>query len=130
MKKEFSQDELKMPEESFGISRVVEERPHSHTGIIIGILIIVLMLILGGLYLWVEIIRTTPQIPQTPEATRPTAEENNEPESTNAEAQVETLKVLSTSDELSAIRADLESGDINGLDAEIQVIDGIINKQQ
>jgi hypothetical protein len=130
MKNDFPKDELKMPEESFGIGRAPEERPHSHIGIIIGILIIVLMLILGGLYLWAEVIRTAPQVPVVPEATRPTAEENNEPESTNAEAQVETMQALSTSDELTAIRADLESSDVDGLDAELPTIDGIVNKQQ
>jgi hypothetical protein len=130
MKNSFPKNEMKMPEESFGISRAPEEQPHSHTGIIIGILIITLMLILGGLYLWAETIRTAPQVPAAPVATRPTAAENNEPESTNAEAQVETMQALSTSDELDAIKADLQSSDVDGLDAELPTIGSIINKQQ
>ena len=81
----------------------------SYIGMILGILIIVLMFVLGGLYLWGETKQTNTGEPEPTKSTRPTAVENNEPESTNAEADVETLGAMSTSDELSAIEADLGS---------------------
>jgi hypothetical protein len=55
--------------------------------------------------------------------TRPTAEMNQEPETTNAEAQVESYGALSTSDEISALEADLGSTDITNLEIELQQID-------
>ena len=56
-------------------------------------------------------------------AARPTAEENNEPESTKAEAEVETMQALSTSDSLSAIEADLDNTELDELDSELQAIE-------
>ena len=54
---------------------------------------------------------------------RPTYETNKEPESTTAKAQVDTLGVMSTSDELGAIEADLESTSLTNLDTELIPID-------
>jgi hypothetical protein len=119
-KQEFSKDELKMPEESFGGSVA---QPHSsHLGIILGILIVVLMLMLGGLYMWGQYIGNEQTLP-APEQQRPTAEENNEPESTNAEAEVETMTALSTSDEIDAIDADIEGTSVDSLDSNIPAIE-------
>ena len=50
---------------------------------------------------------------------RPTAEMNKEPETTNTVAEVDSFSALSTSDELSAIEADLESTNLDGLEAEL-----------
>lgn len=113
-------EEFKMPEEKFGITNV-EEAP-SHLGVILGILIVVLSLILGGLYLWSTTFQTQP-VAETPIVERPTEEENNEPESTNAEADVQVLETLSTSDEIAALEADIESTNLDELDAELQAIE-------
>lgn len=120
---EFSKDELKLPEEQFG--SVTKEEHSSQLAIILGLLIIFLMLILGGLYVWGEYLQedSIPTQPAPLSDTRPTDEENNEPESTTAEAEVETMSALSTSDEFSALEADLASTDIDNLDAEKTAIE-------
>lgn len=103
----FSKNELKMPEEHFGKGRT--DKQPSFLGITIGLLILILMVILGGLYLWSEELQKRSAVIPPIDTLRPTAEENNEPESNNAEADVETMQALSTSDEIDAINADLES---------------------
>ena len=87
--------------------------------IIIG-LFITLGLILAGLYYWYSISIKQTTIDQNP--TRPTLETNKEPETRTATAQVESLTVMSTSDELSAVEADLLSTDLDSLDTEINQI--------
>ncbi|USN87378.1 MAG: hypothetical protein H6779_03100 [Candidatus Nomurabacteria bacterium] len=54
---------------------------------------------------------------------RPTAEVNKEPESATAYAQVQSFGVMSTSDELSAIEADLESTNLDALVSELNAIE-------
>lgn len=119
-----AEQEMKMPEESpLDVVTAAAEDKASQLGVILGILIVVLVLILGGLYIWGSTLSQAPA--PTPEnvPTRPTAEENNEPESTNAEAEVETMGALSTSNEIEAIEADIESTDLDALDAELDAID-------
>lgn len=113
------ESELKMPEESFNAP---ESKGPSILGPILAVLIVVLILLLGGLYLW----GTTLNIDEpdfTAPDERPTAEENNEPESTTAEADVQALETVSTSDEISAIEADLESTDLDGFEEDLSAID-------
>lgn len=88
---------------------------------IIILLFIILGLILGGLYYWYTISTKPVVIDLTP--TRPTLETNKEPETRNATAQVDSLTVMSTSDELSAIEADLLSTDLDSLETEINQIE-------
>lgn len=88
---------------------------------IIIILFIILGLILGGLYYWYTISTNPVIIDLTP--TRPTLETNKEPETRTATAQVDTLTVMSTSDELSVIEADLLSTDLDSLETEINQIE-------
>ena len=116
-----SDTEMKMPEESFGPSGVQPEKT-THLGIILGVLIVLLVLILGGLYLWGTTLQGPVEKPE-PAATRPTAEENNEPESTTADAQIQALETVSTSNEIEAIEADIESTNLDALDAELNAID-------
>ena len=119
----FSKNEFKMPEERFGGGDVQTEQP-SHIGVILGVLVLLLMVILGGLYLWgtsMQNQQNLPVVDSTPQ--RPTAEENNEPESTNAETDVEIDAALSTSDELSAIQADIDSTRMDTLNKEIPAIE-------
>ena len=112
--------EMKMPAGS--IDPTTEK---SSMGIILGVLIVVLVLILGGLYLWGTTLQQAAPAPTPVE--RPTAEENNEPESENAEADVETLETVSSSDEIAAIEADLDATDLDALDAELQAIEAELN---
>ncbi len=83
---------------------------------IIILLFLILVSILAGLLYWYLLV-TNPSI--LPGTIRPTAAENNEPESTTAEARTEVMDVVSTSDELSAIKADLESTHLDDLSTEI-----------
>lgn len=92
-------------------------------GLVLGGLCAILLLILGGMYFWF----TNQQSTATPDTTlRPTAEENKEPESTNARAGADALSTLSTSNELEAIRADIESTDIQGINSDMQAIEAEI----
>jgi len=116
-------DALKMPEESFSAIPEMSEDKTAHLGAILGILIVILVLILAGLYLWGMTMTEEPYVEEAPVVTRPAPEENNEPESTNAEAEVETMGALSTSNSIEAIEADLESTDLDSLDAELDTID-------
>jgi hypothetical protein len=93
----------------------------SHFGLIIGILIVVLALVLIGLYVWSQMM-ARPAAP-LPTPVRPTAAENNEPESTTAEARAQTLDIVSTSDELGAIEADLEATALDDFVTELNAID-------
>jgi len=114
--------EMKMPEDHY--SAPESDDNTTQLGIILGVLIVLLVLILGGLYLWGSTMSTdtTPQQP-TPAAVRPTPEENNEPESTTADAQVQALETVSTSNEIGALEADIESTNLDELDAELEAID-------
>jgi flagellar basal body-associated protein FliL len=111
---------MKMPENQETIST---DQSAKLTPTIIGVLVVVLMLILGGLYLWGTTLSSEPEIIPLPVASRPSPEVNNEPESTNAEADVQILNTVSTSDEITAIEADLESTNLEALDAELSAID-------
>jgi flagellar basal body-associated protein FliL len=103
--------EMKMP-------AAFSEKNHSQTGIILGVLIVVLVIILGGLYLWgASLSGTSPVVvPATPPI------ENNEPETPRAAADTQALKVVSSSDELDAIEADIESTNLNTLGSELDEI--------
>lgn len=82
-----------------------QEGDASITGVVIGVLIVALVVILIGLYMWGKMIREnsiieTPQMRQIP---------NNEPETPRAEADIQALNTYSSSDELDIIEADLEN---------------------
>lgn len=117
-------EEMKMPEEQFG--GFTQEDKSSHLGVILGVLIVVLMLILGGLYLWSASLQEQEQLPIVPNSQRPTAEMNNEPESNNAEADAQTLQTMSTSDEVGAIEADLGSTNLDTINSDMNAIDAIM----
>lgn len=119
-----SEQEVKMPEEQFGTTaeEANGEKP-SHLGAVLGALIVILVLLLGGLYLWGTTLNKYEPIPTVTPTERPTPEQNNEPESTKAEAEVKTMQTVSTSDEISAIEADIDSTNLDELDAELNAID-------
>ena len=118
---DISHEEMKMPENSpMGVAPA-ENRQAPVNGIIIAVLALLLIFILGGMYYWFS--QLTAQTVVTPAAERPTAEANDEPESTTAEAAVKTQAALSTSDEIAAIEADIAATDLDSLDAELTAID-------
>ena len=115
---------MKMPEE--GVGAAGTENTTAHLGAILGVLIVVLILILGGLYLWWATLQT-PAAPAQPTAMRPTAAQNKEPETPTAQAYVDTAKVVSPSNDVNAIAADVNSTNINGLSADMNSIDSAVN---
>lgn len=102
--------EMKAPQ------NIIEEH-HSHIAPILGILLIVLVIILGGLYLWGA------QLTKEQEVIETRAIENNEPETVRAEADQQILETVSPSDSLNAIEADIESTNLDSLDAELNTMD-------
>jgi flagellar basal body-associated protein FliL len=113
-------EEFTLPEEAMRVSHGGGEA--ATLPIILGVIIVILVLILGGLYLWGSTLGPAPVT--VDESARPTAEENNEPESNTADAQVQALETVSTSNELDAIEADLEATNLDAIDMEIGTIDG------
>lgn len=102
------QEKITMPE-------TPGEVHHSHIGPILGVLVVVLVLILGGLYLWGASL--------SEEQSSQRQIENNEPETPRANADIAILGTLSPSDELIAIEADLGSTNIEDIDASLNEID-------
>lgn len=119
---DLSGEEMKMPENSTSTTPPTKEDSNAVSGLVIAVLAILLIAILGGMYVWFSQLTNEVAAP-APAVERPTAEENNEPESTTAEAAVATQGALSTSDEIAAIEADIEATDLDGLDAELTAID-------
>jgi flagellar basal body-associated protein FliL len=95
--------------------------PRLLTAPIIILLFLILVAILGGFYYWYMIVMSEQVLPQTTD--RPTALENNEPESTTAEARTGLMNVVSTSDELDAIEADASSTNLADLTTETTAIE-------
>ncbi len=94
------------------------ETHNFHLGAILGTLLILLVVILGGLYIWGSMLVEEPEH----EIAKPEIE-NNEPETPRAEADVQIFDTMSPSTELDAIEADLESTDLDSLDAEMTEIE-------
>ena len=124
---DLSNEEMKMPE-NMG-THIVQKAPSNTpvNGIIIAVLAVLLILILGGMYYWFSQLTEQASTLNAPAIERPSAQENNEPESTTAEAAVETQQALSTSDEITAIEADIAATDLDGLDSELNAIDAELN---
>lgn len=91
-------------------------------GPILFLLVALLLAILGGMYHWFIVLKKdVPTIVST--SLRPSAAENKEPESTTARAQTEAYGVVSTSDEVPAIEADVAGTNLDSLDSELSAID-------
>lgn len=118
----FEGEKMKLPENHDSVPDQVEKNGVI-TGPLLTILALLLILVFGGLYYWSTTF-TTPESPPAPTVERPTAEENDEPESTTAEAQTEMIEAaLSSSDEISAIEADLEATDLISMEAEMNALE-------
>lgn len=115
---EFDTEELVMPE---GSQAHPDAAHHNRVGIVLGLLIVLLVLILGGMYVWYETAFTTPVQPMPEERVVP--DMPNEPEMQNADAAVQQLQAVSTSNEIGAIEADIEATNLDSLDAELNSID-------
>ena len=103
----------------------VVEPENIANGPILFLLVVLLLAILGGMYRWFVVLDKN--VPTISTSLRPTAEQNNEPESTTAEAQVEAYGVVSTSDEIPAIEADVAGTNLDSLDNELNAIDAEID---
>lgn len=115
-------DELKKPVgHSF---KKISNKPLEGTKwapLILFFLVFVLIIIFVGIFVWQYLLIQNNQVVQST-TSRPTAEQNREPESETARAQTEVLNTLNTSDELFMIEADIESTQIDTLDLEMQAI--------
>lgn len=122
---EFSPEELKMPDE---VLAHPESAHHGRLAIILVLLIIALVLILGGLYLWYLNAFQTVSEPFVPtEPAREVPAMPNEPEMQNADATIQQLETVSTSNEISVLEADIESTNLDSIDAELNAIDAELN---
>ena len=114
-------EEMKLPE-NIDVQQVTQEQSSVINGSLLLLLTLLLLAILGGMYYWFGTM-TTSNTQNAPVAERPTAEQNQEPESTTARAQADSLLTTSPSDELGAIEADIEATDLDSLDLELQAIE-------
>lgn len=103
-------------EESVSADMPAETNNKKSFGPIFGIIVIIVLLILAGFYFWGNSLRTAPQ-------DLPTADEI----ATQADPALSDLATQETSDEIDAIEADLDATDLEGLDAELDVIDAELN---
>ncbi len=86
-----------------------------HTGPVLAVLVILLLLVLGGLYLWGSTLKTEESPSEQPIV-------NAEPETPRAIADQEILETVSPSDDLGAIEADIESTNLDILDTEFNTV--------
>ncbi|MEX0652140.1 MAG: hypothetical protein WD509_01465 [Candidatus Paceibacterota bacterium] len=77
---------------------------HASSGPLVGVAIIILVLIVGGIYFW---------------NTEVNNHKGDATQETSAEATVDALNTQGTSDEVAAIEADLDTTDLDNLDAEL-----------
>lgn len=93
----------------------------AHNGPVLGIIVIVLVLIFGGLYLWGSELRKEEAMMPQPQII------NNEPETPRAEADIEILNTMSPSDDLAAIEADISSTDLDSINADLNTVDAEVD---
>lgn len=117
----FEGEAMHLPTERVAPLSTEEATPRLLTAPIIVLLFLILVAILAGFYYWYTIVMSEQVVPET--GTRPNAEQNNEPESTTAEARTGLMDVVSTSDELDAINADAQSTNLDDLTTEVTAIE-------
>jgi flagellar basal body-associated protein FliL len=91
--------------------------------IALGVLIILLIVILGGLYLWGSLLVKQQGTDVTPTQTETVS-------IPSADLDILRLNTMSSSDELGAIDADLESTDLESLDADIDLLEREVSNKQ
>lgn len=114
---------MKLPESGHLPSGLHAESrlPKKEFGLVIWALVVVLGIMLVALVVWYLYLSQQPET-VTASSLRPTPEQNREPESRNAQTDVRALGTLSTSRDLNAIEADLESTQLDGLVTELDRI--------
>lgn len=115
---------IPLEQETDEVIPLTKEPAHPETianGPILFLLIVLLLAILGGMYHWFVVLKKN--VPDITTSLRPTAAQNKEPESTTARAQTEAYGVVSTSDEVPAIEADVEGTNLDSIDSELDAID-------
>ncbi len=117
----FEGETMHLPTARVSQADAVVEAPRLLTVPIIVLLFLILVAVLAGFYYWYMIVMSQQVV--TPTTDRPTAEQNNEPESTTAEARTNLMNVVSTSDELEAIAADATSTNLDDLTTETTAIE-------
>lgn len=90
-------------------------------GPLLWLMILLLLIILVGMFFWYNTLQQTTEQDLRP--ARPTAEQNREPESRNAQTDVMILETLSTSDTVEALQTDLNNTNLNNVTSELEVID-------
>ena len=113
MQENFDNQQSNTPEKKASLI----EGHHTKLGPVLGILVIVLVLIVGGLYLWGA------SLNQEAENIPPRAIENNEPETPRAQADAQILSTVSSSDSLDAIETDVTSTNLDSIDTELSEIE-------
>ena len=106
-----------MSEETTHTPRSFTEKHHEHLGLMLGALVLLVVIIIGGLFLWGGML--VKEDPAFQERVIP----NNEPETPRAIVDTQILETLSPSDDLGAIEADLNSTNLDSIDADITTID-------
>ncbi len=89
---------------------------HNYKGIVIGLSILGIALLIGFFYLWGGLSSRDEVSSFVPPV-------NNEPETPRADADIQILRTVSGSDELSSIEADLMSTNLDALDRELELIE-------
>jgi hypothetical protein len=117
----FEGEEMHLPTGRISQPVSVAENPRFLTAPIIVLLFLILVAILAGFYYWYMIVMSEQVVIET--GSRPSDEQNNEPESTTAEARTSLMDVVSTSDELDAIAADAQSTNLEDLTNETTAIE-------
>lgn len=95
------------------------QEPPSHLGPIVGVLTVILILILGGLYLWGSTLIEDGSQQSTDALTSDGSGQIAIPQPPT----VESLRNVSESDELDAIERDVNATNLSGLDAELPEIE-------
>lgn len=90
---------------------------------ILGFVVVFTVVVIGVLYLWGSQLKPSDLVDTEPKP-RYT---NNEPETPRAKADVQAANVMSSSDEPSAIEADITSTNIEGADTDIESMNAEIN---
>lgn len=96
---------------------------HSHLGPILGVLLILLVIVGAGLYIWGGMLFDTQPVVETQVPVIP----NNEPETPRAEADQQILETLSPSNEIDAIEADVMSTNLDSIDTDLNLVDQELN---
>jgi len=117
---QFEGEEMKLPEDDSAETSEDTGNKKNSSALII-FLFVLLGIILAGMIYWYN--TAFEAVPADTEITRPALENNNEPETDTATAQTDGFSAMSTSDEITALEADLESTNLEDLDAELLQIE-------